>query len=366
MSVSCSLDAVGSKTLPDGGIKRKKMECTWQIVLEATQVQTHRRHGRTNTRSQVTPSLTKLLHTIEAKPAVTSYLSVGKRQRRGHGRKVLSQSTEMDSNVSLRKARYHKQTCDSPKHTHNWGVCVSAAGLSLLCQIKWSRYQVGRGSERCVFCVALFEGFTCRNWRVERKERTTLGNNWFQLGWNRQRCLWEHDSELSSKNWREGGAERKVDMTWGLFWTECKCNKITFKEKKDTSQQIPHIWALLELVWCSRTMKLRDSALIGDKIIVLLNWALRHRSREESNWSRHDWDYGDFYKDKIVRRGFSPPLADFLFFPPLPFFFLCHRTLKNETPAHDRVTPEHTRSEVIRTTCSAGKQLTQGFCQPPL
>lgn len=53
---------------------------------------------------------------------------------------------------------------------------------------------------------------------------------------------------------------------------------------------------------------------------------------------------------------------DSLFFHLLQIlFFADRRTLKNETPVHDRVTPENIRSEVIQTTCSARKQLTLAF-----
>lgn len=56
--------------------------------------------------------------------------------------------------------------------------------------------------------------------------------------------------------------------------------------------------------------------------------------------------------DKILRSSFfSPPSLSLRLFT--NSFLLTVETLKNETPVHDRVTPENIRSEVIRTTCSA-------------
>lgn len=56
--------------------------------------------------------------------------------------------------------------------------------------------------------------------------------------------------------------------------------------------------------------------------------------------------------DKILRSSFFfPPSLSLRLFT--NSFLLTVETLKNETPVHDRVTPENIRSEVIRTTCSA-------------
>lgn len=99
-----------------------------------------------------------------------------------------------------------------------------------------------------------------------------------------------------------------------------------------------------------------------EDIIVVFQIRLRGFAiKRKFTAQRHDWD-GDWADKPWFLTGIRHREALFFrLFSFFLFFLLTVRTLKNETPVHDRVTPENTRSEVIRTTCSARQRLTPAF-----